>query len=151
MTCIASSIPGRMRLRHPALRDPARMQQLLVAIGTWPGTLGHIVNTRTGSLLLTYDPSLIKEADCRARAESAIEALAPASPPPAEAKARSPRHSRIVSKRINTMSKRTMLASLAASMLLAAVGAKRGHIWTGLVFLHALGAHLWVYRRTLLK
>lgn len=151
MTCIASSIPGRLRLRHPALREPARMRQLIDAVNAWPGALGHIANTRTGSLLLTYDPSLVQEADCRARAEAAVEALAPSSQPPAVAKPRAPRRSRIATKRINTMSKRAMLASLAASMVLAAVGAKRGHIWTGLVFLHALGAHLWIYRRTLLK
>ena len=51
----------------------------------------------------------------------------------------------------NRWAKRTMLGSLAVSMALALQGAKRGHALTGLVFLHALGLHLWVHRRTILK
>lgn len=31
------------------------------------------------------------------------------------------------------------------------VGTKRAHIWTGIVFLHELGVHLWVYHLSLLK
>lgn len=54
-------------------------------------------------------------------------------------------------RRMNRWAKRAMLGTLAVSMLLALQGAKRGHALTGVLFLHALGLHLWVHRRNLLK
>ena len=49
--------------------------------------------------------------------------------------------------RTNRWAKRGMLASLTAALLLAAVGTKRWHVLTGVLFLHALAAHLWIHRR----
>ncbi len=53
--------------------------------------------------------------------------------------------------RVNRWAKRAMLASLAISLLLAGAGRKRWHWLTGMVFLHALAAHLWVHRRHILR
>ncbi|HRP98130.1 MAG TPA: hypothetical protein PL143_17980, partial [Rhodocyclaceae bacterium] len=53
--------------------------------------------------------------------------------------------------RVNRVARRGMLVSLAASMLLAALGRKRWHTVTGIVFLKFLAMHLWVHRRHLVR
>lgn len=53
--------------------------------------------------------------------------------------------------RVNRVARRGMLVSLAASMVLAALGRKRWHTVTGLVFLKFLAMHLWVHRRHLIR
>lgn len=53
--------------------------------------------------------------------------------------------------RVNRVARRGMLASLAASMVLAALGRKRWHTVTGIVFLKFLAMHLWVHRRHLVR
>lgn len=154
VNCIVSSIPGRLRLRHPALRNPARLEKLEHRLAAWPQVLELKANPATGSLLLRYDVVGLGEAECASRCEAALADLLPRPPekvavvdaPPAK-----PRSTRARTLRANRLAKRGMLASLVASMLLAAAGAKRGHIWTGMFFLHALGVHLWVHRRTLIS
>jgi len=65
---------------------------------------------------------------------------------------RGPPHSgRAIARRLNGYAKIGMLASLGASLGLAAAGAKRLHIATGGVYLALLGIHMAVHRRHLLK
>ena len=153
MTSIASSIPGRLRLRHPALRDHGRLARLGALVNTWPGIGGVTTNPAAGSLVATYDPTVLSEPESRRRAEAAVAALVPAAKPrPAKAAVTGPaRRPRMTPARANRIAKPVMLASLAVSLALAAAGAKRAHILTGIGFLHALGVHLWVQRRNLLK
>jgi len=175
---IVSSIAGRLRLRHPALRQLGRLAHLEQAVSGWPGVLAWEGNAHTGSLLLHYDLSALAQTECERRARAALqELLAPPAqnetPPPATtpawaasaapagaaatagaapaspASAARPRGSTRV--RANRWAKRGMLLSLAATLLLAAAGAKRWHTVGGLLFLHALGVHLWVHRRHVLK
>lgn len=155
--CIASSIPGRLRLRHTLLRDPARLARLGEDIGRWPQVSEVNANARTGSLLVRYDAAALREAECARRCAEAVAGLLPApladaeSPAPTATAARASRRAGTSRVRANRLAKGGMLASLAASMVLAAMGAKRLHIWTGVFFLHALGVHLWVHRRNLLR
>jgi len=164
VNCVASSLPGRIRLRHAALRNPDRLARLQRIIGDWPQVRAVSVNEKAGSLLVSYDAVALRENDCARRCEAAFAAVLPARSevPPAraahavsEARPRastpSPARSGAPRVRANRMAKRAMLASLAASMLLAAMGAKRWHIGTGIAFLHALGVHLWVHRRNLVR
>ena len=146
---VVSSLPGRLRLRHASLRQPARLEQLRQTLAAWPESRAIQANPATGSLLLSYDVAARPQSECEQRCEAALAALLP--PPATPAALQAPRASRTQTLRANRLAKRGMLASLAASMALAAVGAKRSHIWTGVVFLHALGVHLWVYRRSLLR
>jgi hypothetical protein len=152
---VVSSIPGRLRLR---LRRPARLEQLRQTLATWPEVREVRANPATGSLLLSYDAAALPQAQCVQRCEAALAALMPAtqtaptpSPATEPAPTARPRSARARAMQANRLAKRGMLASLAASLLLAATGAGRGHIWTGLFFLHALGMHLWVHRRNLIR
>jgi len=176
---IVSSIAGRLRLRHPALRQLGRLAQLEQELSGWPGVLAWEGNAHTGSLLLHYDVTVLAQAECEQRASAALQellapaqtpgmpevvpqaaqagaaSLAPASGPVvAPEPARAERPTRPIGSarvRANRWAKRGMLLSLAATLLLAAAGAKRWHTVGGLLFLHALGVHLWVHRRHLLK
>lgn len=151
---VVSSLPGRLRLRHASLRQPARLEQLRQTLAAWPESRAIQANPATGSLLLSYDVAALPQSECEKRCEAALAALLPPPATPATpAVVQTPRASltRTQTLRANRLAKRGMLASLAASMALAAVGAKRAHIWTGVAFLHALGVHLWVYRRSLLR
>lgn len=152
MTCIASSTPGRLRLRHAALRNPERLDLLTRTIAGWSPVREVAANARTGSLLVNYETSAMEEADFARRCEAALLALLPMKET-AVAVAAPKRATRSGATRVraNRLAKRGMLASLAVSMLLAAIGAKRWHIGTGAFFLHALGVHLWAHRRHLFR
>jgi len=152
MNFIVSSIPGRLRLHHAALRNPQRLARLAAVIGAWPQVQFVIPNARAGSLRVLYDATALQEADCNRRCETALQQLLPAGTPRepdrvAQRKARS----RAQPLNPNRLAKRGMLASLVLSMLLAATGAKKWHALTGVFFLHALGVHLWTHRRQILK
>lgn len=151
MTCIVSAIPGRLRLRHPALRRPGRLAALQQTLAAWPEVLELQASPATGSLLLRYDALALDEALCARRCEAAVAELLPGRADPAPEARQARNTTRASALRANRLAKRGMLASLAVSLLLAATGVKRLHVWTGLVFLHALGAHLWVHRRHLLR
>jgi hypothetical protein len=56
---IASFIDGRIRLRDRALKDPANMDLLRGFIGAQRGILDLRANSRTGSLLVYYDPTVL--------------------------------------------------------------------------------------------
>jgi hypothetical protein len=151
VNCIASSAPGRIRLRHAALRNPVRLARLAEAIGRWAHVHAISPNAPTGSLLVHYDALALEESECVRRCEDAVQALAPAASQAVAAPAGRTRHRGSPRVRANRVAKRGMLVSLATSLLLAALGAKRGHIGAGIVFLHALGVHLWVHRHHLLR
>lgn len=173
MNCVASSLRGRIRLRHAALRNPDRLARLRQIIADWPQVREVTANEKAGSLLVRYDAIALQENDCARRCEAALAELLPARTevPPAPARlapvvaeavpaarstwprAAAPAAARSGAPRVraNRLAKRAMLATLAASLLLAALGAKRWHIWAGIAFMHALGVHLWVHRRNLFR
>ena len=69
---ITSFIPGRVRLRACALRNPETMQTVLgLAQGT-EGIVSITPNLKAGSLLIIYDPEVIGE-DMLAQAAAAFE------------------------------------------------------------------------------
>lgn len=143
---IASSIPGRLRLRGDALRDAARCARWRRQVANWRHVSSAAANPRTGSLLVCYDSQRLDPARFAARVLSLVERASPA-PGPAPAPTRGGA-SRV---RVNRHAKRGMLASLAASLLLAGAGLKRWHALTGGLFLAALAVHLWVHRRHVLR
>ena len=53
--CVTSFIDGRVRLRHPALRDAATADMAAAVIGGVEGVESVRVNPLTGSLLIFYD------------------------------------------------------------------------------------------------
>jgi hypothetical protein len=56
---IASFIDGRIRLRGAALKNPDNMAMLRSFIGAQQGILDLRANSRTGSLLVFYDPAVL--------------------------------------------------------------------------------------------
>lgn len=144
---IASSIPGRLRLRAPGLRNPAHSEVLRAAVARWRGVQAVETNPKAGSLLILYDAERLKRANIEARIAAATEKVLDR---------RADWHAKVgaggtARVRANRWAKRGMLASLAVSLLSVAAGAKRWHGLTGILFLHALAAHLWAHRRHLLR
>lgn len=150
---IASSVPGRLRLRHAALRETACLENLRTAAGGWHGVREVEANARVGSLLVHYDAALIPQAELEVRLLGAAGLAAAndalAEPLPAKAPAAAGRRLNRVA--VNRQAKRAMLASLGVSLALAAAGAKRWHVLTGGMFLASLLVHLTVHRRHLLR
>lgn len=150
---IASSVPGRLRLRDAALRETARLESLRAAASGWQGVRAVEANARVGSLLVHYDDRIIPQADLESRLLDAAGLAAAndarAEPLPAKAPAAAGRRLNRVA--VNRQAKRAMLASLSVSLALAAAGSKRWHALTGGMFLASLLVHLAVHRRHLLR
>lgn len=72
---IASSLPGRLRLRHRALRNSAQLDILHAAVARWRGVITVTANPRTGSLLIQYDPARLAPARIEARTSAAAEKI----------------------------------------------------------------------------
>lgn len=151
MSMIASSVPGRIRLRHAALREPRNGEQLRAILTTWRHVQSVKVSSANGSLTVNYDAAGIAPGRLEQRLLELVRGVAgPATPgatgaptrvrPPAARRARA-----------NRWAKRGMLASLTSSLLLVAAGNRRWHALTGAAFLPALAVHLWVHRRQLLR
>ncbi len=56
---LASSIPGRLRLRAAALRHEPVLSRACEVLQAHPGVVSVQANARAGSLLLHYDPALL--------------------------------------------------------------------------------------------
>lgn len=149
MNPVASSIPGRLRLRAPALRTPETLLHLAAQLSALDASCRVESNPRCGSLLLRYDATHLDQQT----AESAALALfAPKMTPFPEQGERGKtlrRHDTRTSLKLNRYAKYGMLASLGASLVYAATGATRAHALTGAVFVACLGAHLAVHRHRL--
>lgn len=157
MPLIASSIPGRLRLRDRALRNPARLEDLRRTVARWRGVEVAEANPLAGSLLLRYDPARLPQARIEARIAQLASKSAPVKSPaerPAPARhGGTPRaHAGgTLRVRTNRWAKRGMLLSLAISLLLAGAGRKRWHALAGGLFLASLAVHLWAQRRHILR
>jgi hypothetical protein len=66
---IASFYDGRVRIRHDALKDSHNMAAVVAAIAGRDGVISHVVNPRTGSLLVHYDPQKFSREDLLAAAK----------------------------------------------------------------------------------
>ncbi len=60
---ISSYFPGRVRVRHTALKNPETVEGILAMLKFYPGLGSVSSNPQTGSLLIHYDPAQISEAD----------------------------------------------------------------------------------------
>ena len=67
-SCITSFVDGRVRLRYPSLKRAEDAEQVRGFLASLPGMLRVTVNSRTGSLLLEYDPDQISREDLLALA-----------------------------------------------------------------------------------
>ena len=142
---IVSRIPGRLRLRHAALRAPEQNRTLRTDIAGWTGIVSVDGNLAAGSVLIHYDPVIMSPAEIETRLAERLNA-ALGTPRPR----RHRRKNAAAWKEINVPVKAGMLISLTVS-LLALGTSRRVHAGAGALYLAFLLLHLAAYRRTLLS
>ena len=72
---ITSFIEGRIRFRSPELKKQAMASMLEEAANSLDGVLSLKVNTRLGSALLIYDPTVLSTDELRAQGAGFLELL----------------------------------------------------------------------------
>lgn len=142
---ITSFVEGRVRLRHPALCSGNNEASLRAVLGLLPGIHNVVINPRTSSLLLEYDPAQLSREQLTGMAESWLATM-PSDPavdvtPPRTLRALFPDGTKCAN--------RAMLASLGTSMVLGAAGRTGAHVVTGGLFLALVLAHIYCYRKCL--
>ena len=142
MARIASSIPGRVRIRDAALRDRERLRALEAGVGALAGVGAMRANAGAGSLVVHYDAAALAVEVFERRVDALVDEVIAASRRRA---ARSP------GARANRAAKIGMLGSLGVSLAFAAAGAKRWHVLSGGVFLACLAVHVGLRRHALLR
>lgn len=150
---IVSRLPGRIRLRHPGLRAPARHHDLMARLGQLAEVTG---NPAIGSLLIRFDPgdtALAERIDAElagALAERIDAELAGApEPAPAPPPGRPPVR-RDLKRQVNQAAKIGALVSLAVS-LAALPTSRRLHARAGAVFVALTLLHVGVHWRHTLR
>jgi len=67
MTYYIHDIPGRLRIRSPAVKDnDLAKREIPGLLGSFSGIESIVVNTATGSFLIRYDPSRVSGRDIMA-------------------------------------------------------------------------------------
>ncbi|HPE03625.1 MAG TPA: hypothetical protein P5537_06885 [Thauera sp.] len=141
MTRIASSSPGRIRVKDPALRGRDCLSRVHKELAPLEGVRELRPNLVAGSIVVFFDHGEVSPAKLEQRIEQALDAALAA---PRKAR-------RSIHNRVNRAAKIGMLGSLGASLALAATGNKRWHAVTGGVFVACLGVHLGLHRKALLR
>ena len=149
---VASSVPGRVRLRGAALRS-AKVLARVCAAAQCEGVLECRANARVGSVLLRYEPQRLPQGELLARL---AQALPPAAANATPLRALDAPHARrralaVRRRRVNAAVQYGMALSLGTSLLAAATGAKGAHVLAGGVFTALLAQHLYTWRRPLLR
>lgn len=141
MTRIASSSPGRIRVKDPALRGRDCLSRVHKELAPLEGVRELRPNLVAGSIVVFFDHGEVSPAKLEQRIEQALDAALAA---PRKAR-------RSIHNRVNRAAKIGMLGSLGASLALAATGNKRWHAVTGGVFVACLGVLLGLHRKALLR
>lgn len=141
-TRIASSSPGRVRIRDLALRDRHRIAQFEAHVRRIEGIQELQANVVAGSVVVFYDSTQIKPRELEDRIDQLVDTVL-AIP--------RTRVRRSLRNRANRLAKIGMLASLGGSLALAATGNKRWHALSGGAFLACLGVHIGLHRKVLLR
>lgn len=147
---IVSSIPGRLRLRHPLLRQHERSDDLSTRLRGLEAVVSVEANPITGSLLVIYDAARCARAAMERQITGLGESRGETGPADRGNESPAP-SSRAAARQLNRLAKLGMMASLPVSLAFAAAGGKKLHALTGGVFSVLLLAHLVVHRRHLLK
>lgn len=144
----ASVLPGRIRLRHPLLRDRDVRERVLDSLRP----LADIAsNPAVGSLLLRFDPTDgDREARIRAEVAAMFNTAEPSAAPDPAPAAHAPRRRRRAKWELNRAAKIGAVASMAVS--LAALGSSRKlHAQAGVLSVALTLIHMLVHRRHMLR
>lgn len=158
MVAIASALPGRLRLRDPAWRSPARNEAVRAELAGWDKISSVEGSPRGGSLLLRYDPARLAPSEIEARI--AVRFAIPAKPAKTTAPSRigaaraawssDDLLDSLATREANKAAKIGLLAS--TGVMLAALGfSKRLHAAAGGVNLALLLVHLAYNRQKMLR
>lgn len=149
---VRSYVPGRIRLRHPALKSPEAVKALQEFLGKMAGVTSLEVNPRVGSLLLYWDPEKLDIESLKAMAvmmlpkeEEKTEEEKKACP----LAALNPLHG---SKAVNQFVNRSMTATFLLMLSGLVPGLRLGrqvHIAAGAAFAALAAWHMARYRKTL--
>ena len=163
---IASFVDGRVRLRHPALKDAATAELVCSVVGAVDGITSVQSNPRTGSLLIFYDAEKLSREQLLELAEQGA-AFMPGmngEGAPAEAaeraegeKCKACKLCAPVDELLGFLTKRSttrfidraMLVSLMASLVSLPLGNRTVHTAAGGVFVGGLLQHLLAHRKAL--
>ena len=164
--CITSFVDGRVRLRHPALKDKATAELVCTVVGGVDGITAVQANPVTGSLLIYYDAEKLTREQLLELAEQGAafipglnEEEAPAAET-AEGEA-APRKACKVCAPVDEVLQlltgrgatkfvnRAMLVSLIASLAALPLGNRAVHTAAGGVFVGGVLQHLIAHRKTL--
>ncbi|WP_031434176.1 HMA2 domain-containing protein [Methylomarinum vadi] len=144
MSKIISSIPGRIRVRDKNLRDHDRLGQLKKELSNIAAIFELHENVRTGSLLIRFDRNAIELAAIESSIDSAVDAVIGMLPKP---------YTPLSKKNFNRVNKLIMLSSFGTSIAALAIPnlslRRFWHQSTGWLFVANLGAHLYIYRKSL--
>ena len=164
--CITSFVDGRVRLRHPALKDKATAELVCTVVGGVEGITAVQANPLTGSLLIYYDAEKLSREQLLELAEQGAafipglnEEEAPAAET-AEGEA-APRKACKVCAPVDEVLQlltgrgttkfvnRAMLVSLIASLAALPLGNRAVHTAAGGVFVGGVLQHLIAHRKAL--
>ena len=164
--CITSFVDGRVRLRHPALKDKATAELVCTVVGGVEGITVVQANPLTGSLLIYYDAEKLTREQLLELAEQGaafIPGLNEEEAPSAETAEgeASPRKACKVCAPVDEVLQlltgrgttkfvnRAMLVSLIASLAALPLGSRAVHTAAGGVFVGGVLQHLIAHRKAL--
>lgn len=149
---ITSFIEGRVRFRSNALKNPEIMAKVEAAISGLEGIESLVTNTRTGSLLLRYNPEAISNEMLLMAATALQEELGETGA--LENEKEQNRACVLPDLAKLFKGRRGELNLLAAALLGTAAGpllSKRMHMWAGGLFLALSAKHLYDRRKQMFK
>lgn len=166
---IASHVPGRLRLRHPALGRSAGNAEVVAALAVREGVSSAAGNPRTAGVLVLYDAAALPpdeaevavlnvlasvtgpEAD-GATAEDLEVGASETSPSDAISATRPSARTRFAAtyRKVRVPVNIAMLATLGGSLLALGIG-RKAHAALGVAHLGVLALHLVQYRRRLVS
>lgn len=145
MKFIASSLPGRMRIRNAKLRgDLCRLNALAQILKALDPYCDITPNTTSGSLLVLYDCERVSQNELEKTVHRATRTIL------GEVRIRK-KHYTPATLNLNRYAKYGMFSTLGLALWFAAARARRPHAATGWLFVACLGMHLAVHRHRLLS
>ncbi|HYG85239.1 MAG TPA: hypothetical protein VD978_03190 [Azospirillum sp.] len=149
-TPIVSALPGRIRLRHPSLRQRSRSQELTARLAALDGLRIAESNPAVGSLLVLYDPACVERTAIEARVAAAASAVldnGDAAPVNREEEGET---ALSLKRQLNRAAKIGMLGSMAVSLAALGTG-KRLHAGAGALFVALMLIHTTVHRKRIFQ
>ena len=139
---IASFVDGRVRIRREELKNPDTMNLVIDMIRAQDGILELVPNTRTGSLLILYDPEKISRAALMEAAETLEKQFGPIRGEAAPKK-------RVCGKMLTPLAETGLLSGIYGLTLLSCFASRRLHVLCGLAFTGLAVMHVYTRRRML--